>query len=130
VEGKKIRLAGKGELSPHGGPSGNLYIKSFPVLEKGYTIEGNNILLPKEIRLSQALLGDTLEIRTPDGTSINLKLPPGTNPNAKMRIPNKGIPHMKGNGCGDLFVVIHISLPKKLTAGQKELIQELSKTGL
>ncbi len=130
VEGKKIRLAGKGELSPHGGPSGNLYIKSSPVVEKGYTIEGNNILMSKQIKLSQALLGDTLEIRTPDGTGIHLKLPAGTNPNAKMRIPNKGIPHMKGSGCGDLFVVINISMPKKLTAEQKKLIQKLKETGL
>jgi curved DNA-binding protein len=37
---------------------------------------------------------------------------------------------MKGNGCGDLFVVINISMPKKLTVKQKELIQQLEKTGL
>jgi len=130
TQGKKIRLAGKGEISPNGGPSGNLYIKSNPIPSNGYTIEGNDILLSKQVKLTQALLGDTIEVVTPDGTTINLKLPAGTNHKSKMRIPKHGIPQMKGNGCGDLFVVINISMPKKLTTKQKELIQQLEKTGL
>ena len=128
--GKKIRLAGKGEISPHGGPSGNLYLKSNPIPSNGYTIEGNDVLLAKKVSLTQALLGDTIEVVTPDGTTINLKLPAGTNHKAKMRVPKHGIPQIKGNGCGDLFVVINISMPKKLTTKQKEIIQQLEKTGL
>ncbi|MFH2092747.1 MAG: J domain-containing protein [Pseudomonadota bacterium] len=130
IPGKKIRLTGKGEISPHGGPAGNLYIKASPVTEPGTTIEDHDILMSRQVLLSQALLGDTIEIETPDGTALNLKLPAGTNPKAKMRIPKKGIPHMKGTGCGDLFVVINLTLPKKLTDQQKQLIQELGKTGL
>jgi len=130
VAGKKIRLAGKGEMSPHGGAAGNLYIKSRLVPAPGITIEDNNILMSQQVKLSQALLGDTIEVQTPDGTTLNLKLPAGINAKAKMRIPKKGIPHMKGNGCGDLFVVINISMPKELTPEQKELIQKLEKTGL
>lgn len=130
IPGKKIRLAGKGELSPHGGPAGNLYIKSKIISEKNLAVEDNDILLTREVLLSQALLGDTIEIQTPQGTTINLKLPAGTNPKAKMRIPGKGIPHMKGEACGDLYVVIQINLPKNLTDQQQELIRELEKTGL
>jgi curved DNA-binding protein len=130
TRGKKIRLAGKGEISPHGGPAGDLYIKSRPIFSNEYTIEGNDVLLSKSVKLSQALIGDTIEVVTPDGTTINLKLPPGTNHKSKMRIPRHGIPQMKGSGCGDLFVVINIIMPKKLTTKQKELIQQLEKTGL
>jgi curved DNA-binding protein len=130
IRGKKIRLAGKGELSPHGGPAGNLYIKSNPIPSNGYTIEGNDVLLSKQVLLTQALLGDSLEVMTPDETVINLKIPAGTNHKSKMRIPGHGIPQMKGNGCGDLFVVINISMPKKLTTEQETLIQQLKETGL
>ena len=130
TQGKKIRLAEKGGMSPNGGPPGNLYIKSILIPSKEYTIEGNDVLISKQILLTQALLGDTLEILTPDKKTINLKVPAGTNPRAKMRIPGHGIPQMKGNGCGDLFVVINIAMPKKLTKRQKELIQQLGKTGL
>jgi curved DNA-binding protein len=130
TEGKKIRLAGKGEISPNGGPAGNLYLKSSPIASKEYSIEGNNILMPKSVKLTQALLGDKIEIATPDGTVINLKLPGGIKHKAKMRVPGHGIPHIKGDGCGDLFVVINIDMPTKLTQKQKEIIAQLEKTGL
>jgi curved DNA-binding protein len=130
TQGKKIRLAGKGEPSPHGGPAGNLYIKSRPVPTSGFSIDGNDVLMTQSIKLTQALLGDKLEILTPSGKTMNLKLPAGTSHKARMRLPGHGIPHMKGNGCGDLFVVINIYIPKKLTDKQKKLIQELKATGL
>lgn len=130
TRGKKIRLAGKGESSPNGGPAGNLYIKSAPTPTPGISIEDNNISMNREILLSQALLGDKLEVTTPAGKTINLTLPPGTSHKAKMRLPGMGIPHIKGNGCGDLFVVINIMMPKTLDQQQKKLINQLKETGL
>lgn len=130
TKGKKIRLTGKGEISPNGGPAGNLYIRASATPSDGYIIEGNDVLLTKTIKLTQALLGDSIEVETPDKTRINLKIPAGTNHKSKMRIPKRGIPHMKGNDCGDLFVVINIIMSKELTTEQKELIQQLKKTGL
>ena len=130
TRGKKIRLAGKGEPSPSGGPAGNLYIKSNPSLPPGITVEDNHIHMNRDVLLTQALLGDKIEVATPAGKTINLTLPPGTSHKAKMRIPGMGIPHMKGNGCGDLYVVINIKMPKTLDPRQTELIRELKETGL
>ena len=130
TQGKKIRLAGKGETSPNGGPIGNLYIKSSPITPEGLTIEGNDISITREVKLSQAILGAKIEVTTPAEKTINLTLPPGINHKSKMRLPNHGVPHMKGNGCGDLFVVINIMMPKKLDSKQEDLIKELEKTGL
>lgn len=130
IRGKKIRLAGKGGISSNGGPPGNLYIKSAPISSNGYTIEGNDILLSKQVLLTQALLGDTIEVQTPDGMIINLKLPAGTNHKAKMRVPKHGIPKIKGKGCGDLFVVINITMPKALTTEQNKIVQQLKEMGL
>ncbi|WP_035239044.1 DnaJ C-terminal domain-containing protein [Desulfobacter vibrioformis] len=130
TQGKKIRLAGKGEPGASGGPAGNLYIKSSPSLPQGITLEGNDILMTKDIRLTQALLGDKVEVNTPSGKTINLTLPPGTGYKAKMRLPGMGIPHMKGNGCGDLYVVVNIVMPKVLDPKQQKLIKELKDTGL
>lgn len=130
VQGKKIRLAGKGEPSRNGGPAGHLYIKSAPISTRECAVEGNNILLTREVALTQALLGDKIEITTPAGKTMNLKLPPGTQHKAKMRLSGHGIPHMKGNGCGDLYVVISIKMPKNLTQDQIQLIKDLKETGL
>ena len=130
TEGKKIRLAGKGEMSPNNGSAGNLYIRAKLVPPEGYTVEGNDVLVSKQVSLTGALLGDSLEVMAPDGMTLSLKVPAGTNHKAKMRIPGRGIPQMKGTGFGDLFVVINITMPKELTAKQKEIIQQLQKTGL
>ena len=130
TQGKRIRLPGKGELSPTGGPAGNLYIRSGLIPSPDYTIEGNDILIARRILLTQALLGDTLEITTPDGMALNIKIPAGTKHKAKMRISGKGIPFMKGEGAGNLYVIIDINMPKDLTETQKDLIRQLKKTGL
>ncbi|MDA8133886.1 MAG: J domain-containing protein [Desulfobacteraceae bacterium] len=130
TEGKKIRLAGKGEMSPNNGPAGNLYIRARLIPSDGITVEGNDVLVSKQVPLTGALLGDTLEVAAPDGTTLSLKVPAGTNHKAKMRIPGRGIPQMKGDGCGDLFVVVNITMPKELTAKQQEIIRQLQKTGL
>ena len=130
TQGKKIRLAGKGEPGASGGPAGNLYIKSSLSLPQGITLEGSDLLMTKDVRLTQALLGDKVEVNTPSGKIINLTLPPGTGHKAKMRLPDMGIPHMKGNGCGDLYVVINIVMPKTLDPKQQKLIEELKQTGL
>lgn len=130
TRGKKIRLAGKGESGANGGPAGNLYIKSSPSLPQGITLEGNDILMTKDVLLTQALLGDKVEVNTPAGKTINLTLPPGTGHKAKMRLPGMGVPHMKGNGCGDLYVVVNIVMPKVLNSKQQKLIKELKETGL
>ena len=128
--GKKIRLGGKGEISPHGGAAGDLFIKSTPIAADGIEIDGNHVMLTKQVSLTQALLGGSVEVNTPDGSVINLRIPAGTSHKAKMRIPGRGIPFMKGDGCGDLFVVVQIQMPKTLTAEQEKLIRKLQKTGL
>ncbi len=130
TDGKKIRVPGKGEMSAEGGPAGNLFIRSRFIPSDGFSIEGSDVLVSAQISLTQALLGGSVEVVTPEGVTISLKIPAGTNHKSKMRIPGRGIPLMKGNGCGDLFVVINIIMPKQLTEKQKNLIQELQNTGL
>ncbi len=130
VKGKKIRLAGKGQPSPYGGASGDLYIKSNPIQPIGYELEGNDITTKKEIKLTESLLGTKVDITTPLGKTISLNIPSGTRHKAKMRLAGLGIPHMKGGKTGDLFVIIYVNVPKKLNKEQKNLVEKLAQTGL
>jgi len=130
VAGKKVRIAGKGEQSPYGGPPGDLYIQSKVLNDPQYYLDGYDLYIDRKIRLSEALLGTTVSVPMLDGKSVNLKVPSATKPNTKMRIPRRGIPHMRGNGIGDLFVRILIPLPAKLTKEQRKLVQELADAGL
>ena len=130
IKGKKIRLAGKGQPSPYGGASGDLYIKSNPIQPIGYDIDGNDILTKKEIKLTESILGTKIDVTTPLGKTISLNIPAGTRHKAKMRLAGLGIPYMKGSKTGDLFVIIYVNMPKELDKEQKNLVEKLVQTGL
>ena len=80
--------------------------------------------------ISEAAMGTEIEVTTIDNKTLKLKIPAGTQPNAKFRFKGYGLPHMNGGGRGDAYVKILPLVPKKLNKKQKELINELSKTGL
>ncbi|SCY71769.1 DnaJ C-terminal domain-containing protein [Desulfoluna spongiiphila] len=130
VDGKKLRLTGKGEPSRYGGPAGDLYIRSRVAGSGGFVPDGQNVIYDTDIRVSEALLGTTITVPTLEGSEINLKVPAGTQHKTKMRIPGKGLPEMKGGARGDLFVRIGVSLPKTLTEGQRAAVEDLAKNGL
>lgn len=130
ISGKKLRLAGRGQPSPYGGPSGDLYIKSKVLADSNFKIKEFNLFLSREIKLTDALLGTQISVPTLSGKQLSLKIPPGTKHKSKMRLAGNGIPHMKGGGTGDLYVEIHVTMPKKLNKKQKQLIEKLAGEGL
>jgi curved DNA-binding protein len=130
VTGKKIRLKGKGQNSPYGGEPGDLYIKSVVVSDNKFSASGNDVTVNENISLSDSLLGTTINVTTPEGSKINLKIPSCTKHKSKFRIPGKGIPFMNQSKSGDLFVQVNIELPQSLTENQKKIIKELSETGI
>ena len=130
ISGKKLRLAGKGSPSPVGGPPGDLFIQSKVLNDPSYSTEGYDLYLTQELKLSEAVLGTSISVTTLDGKKLSLKIPPGTRPGTKMRMPGHGLPHMKSSKKGDLFVKIQVKLPRKLTDEQKKLIEKLAAAGL
>ena len=130
TSGKKLRLAGKGEPSPYGGPAGDLYIKSVVVDDPIFSVEEHDLYVNREIKLTQAILGAQISVPTLDGKEMTLKIPPGTRHKTKMRLAGMGLPHMKGGGRGDLYVVVLVPTPQQLTAEQERLITQLVQTGL
>ena len=128
--GKKLRLAGKGEASPYGGPPGDLYIKATLLEDPVFSVKGNDLHLNREIKLTDAILGTILPAPTIEGKSLSLKIPPGTRHKTKMRLAGHGLPRMNGKGRGDLYVTILVNIPKKLTPSQKKLIDQLAAEGM
>jgi curved DNA-binding protein len=130
ITGKKLRIAGRGQPSPYGGPAGDLYIKSKVIHDPVYTIKDHDLTISREIKLSESLLGTQISVPTVDGKQLNLKIPPGTKHKNKMRLAGHGIPHMKGGGSGDLFVEVLVQIPKRLSDKQKQLIEKLAEAGI
>lgn len=128
--GKKLRIPGKGQPGYHGGPNGDLYVQIKVLEHPLFKREGDDLILNRRIKFSEAVLGTEIEVPTLYKKALRLKIPPGIQNNAKCRLKGYGMPHMKGGGRGDAFVQVTIEVPKRLNKKQKDLIKELAETGL
>lgn len=122
--GSQVRLSGEGEPGVWGGPKGNLYI-DIKVKEHPYFLrDGSNILLDFAINVAQAALGDEVEIPTVEDP-VKLKIPPGIQDGAVLRIKNKGAYKLRGGGRGDQLVTARVVTPQSLDKHQRMLFGEL-----
>ncbi len=125
-----IRIDGKGEAGKKGGKPGNLYIK---VRVKNHSIferKGDDLHILMPLTISQATLGDEIEVPTLERANILLNVPAGTETGKILRVSEKGIPHFSGYGRGNLYVEFAVKTPKKLTRKQKELLEQLKREGI
>lgn len=126
--GQKMRLAGKGGPGGPGSAAGDLYlnisVNSHPVFKR----EGDDIIVDKEIRISEAVMGTTAEVPTLQGTK-RIKIPPGIQCNTRLRIKGHGLPHFGTAGKGDEYVRVIVSVPKGISDEQKRLFEELAREG-
>lgn len=130
ITGKKLRVPGKGEPSPHGGAPGDLFVQSKVMDDPVFQAEGYDLNLTRGIKLSEALLGTNLSVPTIEGNALNLKIPPGTKHRTRMKLSGQGIPRMGKGGRGDLYVTILVDMPVDLSPEQKELVEKLAEAGL
>ncbi|MCX7746841.1 MAG: molecular chaperone DnaJ [Clostridia bacterium] len=124
-DGQTISLRGEGEPGARGGPSGDLYIS---IRVKPHTIfqrQGNDIVCEIPITFVQAALGAELEVPTLDG-KVRYNVPEGTQTGSVFRIKAKGVPFLRGNGRGDLYVKVNVEVPKKLNEKQKSILKEFA----
>ena len=127
--GKKLRLGGKGPGGMGGGQAGDLYLKVKVAEHPVFKREGSDIVVDKEIKFSDAILGTSIEVPTLEGDK-HIKILPGTQSNSRIRLKGFGLPRLQEGGKGDEFVRIIIKYPKNLTERQKKLVEELKKEGL
>ena len=128
--GTKLRIAGKGAPGPFGGPRGDLYLHISILPHPVFTREGNDLIVERNITFTQAILGTTIDVPLLDGSTKRIKIPPGTQSNTKIRMKGYGVPRLRGSGKGDLYVKINVTVPRKVTDKQAELIKKLAEEGL
>jgi len=128
--GQIIKISGKGEAGKRGGKAGDLFIqikiKPHPIFQR----RGDDLIILKDISLTQAVLGDKIKIPTLEGKEEFLNIPEGIEHGKILRVPSKGIPHFSGFSKGNLYVKINIKVPKRLTKKQKMLLNKLKEEGL
>ncbi len=122
--GQRIAIEGQGEAGPRGGPSGDLYVV-VNVTEHAQLIRrGTELFYELPITFPQAALGATLAVPTVEGTQ-DIEVPAGTQSGHEIRMRGQGVPRLRGNGRGDLHVVVTVVVPNKLSKRERELLGEL-----
>ncbi|MCI8394078.1 MAG: molecular chaperone DnaJ [Bacilli bacterium] len=127
--GHQLKITGKGEAGYNGGPNGDIYFE-FKVKESPIFIrEDLDLYLEVPITITDAILGCKKEIPTTDG-SVILEIKAGTQNGNKLKLKGKGVKNVNGRNKGDLYVIVKVIIPTKLTREQKKIIEELRKTNL
>ena len=124
-DGSKVRIAGKGGPGVKGGKQGDLYLLVSVKPDKRFQRSGDDITVEVPIQLVDAVLGGEVDVPTLGGKKLALKIPAETQNGKVFRLGGQGIPHLNGNGKGDLFAKVNVVLPSKLSDREKELFQEL-----
>lgn len=127
--GAKLRVGGRGAPSPDGGPDGDLYVLIDIQEHPEYVRQGNDLETPIELKVSEAIMGTSIEVPTPEG-SKKIKIPAGVQPGTKIRLRNLGFPIHGQPGNGDLFAVVQISIPKDLSDDQRSAVEKIRELGL
>lgn len=121
--GLRLRVAGEGEPGDGGGPRGDLHIFIEVLPHEIFLREGVDIICEYPISVSQAALGATVRVPTLQGVA-DLKIPPGTQPGAALRLRGLGMPDLRGYRQGDQIIRIIVEVPTRLTRRQRELLKE------
>ncbi|NYT42891.1 molecular chaperone DnaJ [Sphingomonas sp. R-74633] len=127
-EGTRIRLQGEGEAGGRGAPAGDLYIFLHVKKHSLFEREGTNLFAHAPISFTTAALGGEIVIPGLDGEKHVIKIAPGTQSGREVRQRGVGMPVLQGRGRGDLVVELVVEMPSKLTAKQRELLEEFRST--
>ncbi len=129
TDGARLRVRGKGQPGAMGGPAGDLVLRIEIAPHPRYRFVNGELEVDAPIALTDALLGTTVDIETPDGETQAVRIPPGTLHGQKLRLRAKGFPKPDG-AVGDLFAKVVVKTPKELTPAQREHVEALRELGL
>lgn len=124
-EHQKLKLAGEGDIPPHGGAPGDLYVIVNIQPHPFFTREENDVHVEVPVSFTEALLGGSIEVPTLTGKSL-VKIPPGTHSGQTFRLKAKGLPRLGGLGSGDMLVKVQLVTPGRLTQEEKVLVEKLA----
>lgn len=127
-DGTRLRLAGQGEAGQNGAPAGDFYIDVHIKPDRKFERDGNDLIMKCDVPFSTLVLGGEIEIETIDDKKLSVKVPAGTQIGEKLRVRGHGMPGRRIGSFGDLYVVITMTVPTKLTEKQKKLLNEFAST--
>ena len=125
AEGLELRVSGAGNAGPVGGPPGDLYVGIRVEPSLAFERRGADLFAILDVPLTQAALGAEVAFETLDGTE-RVRVEPGTESGELIRLRGKGVPNLNRRGRGDLYVTVHVTVPKDLKRDERKLLEQLA----
>jgi molecular chaperone DnaJ len=123
--GTRIKVKGKGEAAPRGGEPGDLYVVTQVDPSPVFTWRGDDLVVDVPVTFAEVAMGAEIEVPTPDGGRVKVKVPAGSTDGKLLRVKGKGAPKLKASGAGDVLVRLRIAVPSKVSKQERETLERL-----
>ena len=122
-DGQKIRLRGKGSPGDDGMPAGDLILTVDVTPHPVFARDGDNLTVDLPVTFAEAALGATVAVPTLDGSTVKVRIPPGTPSGRVLRVKGRGVSH--GDKTGDLLAKVQVVVPQRLTVPAREALERM-----
>ncbi len=121
TDGSRVRVPGEGGPGLGTGPKGDLYLRIKLRPHPVFTVQGRDVSTQVRVPVTTAVLGGEVDVVTPGGKPLRLKLPPGTQGGQRFRLRGHGLPAVgKPDERGDLYATVKVDIPKTLSPTERE----------
>ena len=125
--GQRLRVPGQGVPGVKGGPAGDLYVDVDLEADERFERDGLDLVARASISFADAALGTKLQLGMLDNSTIEVAIPPGTQPGEVLTLKGKGVPRIDGRGRGALHLVVQVAVPKRVSKHAESLLRDLEK---
>lgn len=122
ADGARIRVRGKGLDGEGGGPSGDLWVVVQVLPSERFARRGSDIVVDVPVTFPEAALGAEIDVPTPLGERVRVKVPPGSSDGKMLRVRGHGAP-VEGGEAGSLLVRLKVVVPSELSTQQAEALE-------
>lgn len=123
--GTRLRISGEGEGGYKGGPAGDLFVEMRVRDHEVFERDGADLYAELDVDYVQFILGGEITAQGLDG-DVEVEIPRGTEPNTKIKVAGQGVPSLKGSRRGDLYYVLNVEFPSKLTEKEEKALREIA----
>ena len=124
-DGSKLKFAGLGDNSQPTVPSGDLIIVVKILNSLNWHRSNDDLITTIKVSVIDAILGCEAKFQHISKKYINVKIPAGTQPNAKIRLKGKGLISTRTGSYGNLILLVDVIIPSKLSKKQIELYRSI-----
>jgi molecular chaperone DnaJ len=124
-DGQQIRISGQGHQGDGGARAGDVYVQVRVASDPRFVRDGDDIFTTVDLTITDAALGTTVSVPTLEA-DVELEFEPGTQPGEIRVLRGRGMPVLQGFGRGDQRVLVNVSVPRRLSEGQRRLLEEFA----